>query len=668
MKRDHAAQRIKELRRELEDHNYRYFVLDDPQVSDSEYDVLFDELVALEKDFPDLVTPNSPTQRVGSKLQAGFVSVAHTLPMLSLEKCDNFQELRSWLSRGERLLDRSIDEFTCEPKIDGIAVSLRYEDGELVRAATRGDGITGEDITQNVRTVSSVPLKLRGDNVPRFVEIRGEVYIPLQDFRAYNERAIKEDQKLLLNPRNGAAGSLRQLDPSVTASRPLSVFCYSIGDVSDDVQFDKHSETLELCRQWGCRVNTHTTVVQSLDECQHFIEMIREERSSLNYDIDGVVIKVNDLESQRDLGFLARHPRWAIAFKYPSTEATTRVVDVDFQIGRTGVLTPVARLEPVYIHGVTVSNATLHNLDEIKRLGITRGATVLIRRAGDIIPQVIKVVEPGTKAITIPSSCPVCDSPVTQDIDGVALRCSNRFGCAAQIKEAISHFASRVTLDINGLGDRLIDTLVNHELIKSAADVFKLTIEQLRALERMGDTSAKNIIESIDQSKETTLPRFVHALGILGVGEVTARTLANRFRTMESLMNATIEDLEQLDDVGPIIAENICDYFANEQNRLMVSDLMELGVHWPVAEEENSLPCQGQTWVFTGTYSAITRSDAKDQLIALGARVSSSVSKNTSFLLAGENPGSKLEKARSLNVTVLNEQQFLEFLKNCTED
>lgn len=667
MKREHARQRVEELRRELENHNFWYHVLDEPKISDGEYDSLFDELVSLERNFPELVIPTSPTQRVGAQPLAGFVSVTHARPMLSLEKCASFEELANWLRRGERYLDRAIKELTCEPKIDGVAVSLRYEAGELIQASTRGDGITGEDITQNVRTISAVPLKLRGTSVPRLVEIRGEVYIPLNDFNNFNEKAHAENKKPLLNPRNGAAGSLRQLDPAVTASRPLSMYCYSVGELSDDVQVQTHSEILELCREWGCRVNHRTEVVNSLSECQNFINKVGAERTSLNYDIDGIVIKVNDLVSQSDLGFLARHPRWAIAFKYPSTEVSTKLLDVDFQIGRTGVLTPVARLEPVHVHGVTVSNATLHNLDEIERLGIKLGATVLIRRAGDIIPQVIKVTEPGTVDIDIPVSCPVCGSQVLKDDDGVALRCINRFGCEAQVKESISHFASRVALDITGLGERLVDLLVNAQKIKDPADIFRLTVEDISTLERMGEKSARKLVESIEKSKEITLARFIHALGIVGVGEVTARMLADRFRTIELLMGASVDELEQLEDVGPIIAENIHSYFASDRNRQMIFDLIDLGVHWPVQEKIEALPCQGQTWVFTGTYSGITRNDAKDRLIRLGAKVSSTVSRNTSYLLAGENPGSKLNKARTLDIPVLNETEFIEFLENCSK-
>ncbi len=667
MKREHARQRVEELRRELENHNFWYYVLDDPKISDGEYDSLFDELVSLERNFPELVIPTSPTQRVGAKPLAGFVSVTHARPMLSLEKCASFEELANWLRRGERYLDRTIKELTCEPKIDGVAVSLRYEAGELIQASTRGDGITGEDITQNVRTISAVPLKLRGTAVPQLVEIRGEVYIPLNDFNNFNEKARAENKKPLLNPRNGAAGSLRQLDPTVTASRPLSMYCYSVGELSDDVQVHTHSEILELCREWGCRVNHRTEVVNSLSECQNFINKVGAERPSLNYDIDGIVIKVNDLVSQNDLGFLARHPRWAIAFKYPSTEVSTKLLGVDFQIGRTGVLTPVARLEPVHVHGVTVSNATLHNLDEIERLGVKLGATVLIRRAGDIIPQVIKVTKPGTVDIDIPVSCPVCGSQVLKDDDGVALRCLNRLGCEAQVKEYISHFASRVALDITGLGERLVDLLVNAQKIKDPADIFRLTVEDISTLERMGEKSAKKLVESIEKSKETTLPRFIHALGIVGVGEVTARMLADRYRTIELLMVASVDELEQLEDVGPIIAENIHSYFASDRNRQLISDLIDLGVRWPVQEEIEILPCQGQTWVFTGTYSGITRNDAKDRLIRLGAKVSSTVSRNTSYLLAGENPGSKLNKARTLDVPVLNETEFIEFLENCSK-
>lgn len=653
---------MRDLRTEIDNHNYCYHVLDEPQISDVEFDSLFDELVGIEQKYPDLIEPASPTQRVGATPLTTFASVAHVQPMLSLQKCTTLEDLEAWSKRIQELLDRGVAEYTCEPKIDGVAVSLQYEAGVLVRAATRGDGAHGEDITANVRTISSVPLRLRGDAIPEYVEVRGEVYIPQAEFEAYNIQAIEDGKKPLLNPRNGAAGSLRQLDPTVSASRPLKIFCFSLGELRSSVQYSKHSDLLEQCRTWGFRINPQITIVNSIGACHDFIEKIGANRTGLGYDIDGVVIKVNDLIDQRDLGHLSRRPRWAIAYKYPPVEVATRVLDIDFQLGRTGALTPVARLEPVQVAGVTVSNATLHNVDEISRLRLKCGARVLIRRAGDIIPQVIKVLEDGDRPVTLPTTCPSCGGPVTRDHDGVYLRCRNTFNCNAQRKESIRHFASQVALDIDGLGEKIVQSLIDNNLVQNVADLYRLREEDLITLEKFGEKSAKNLVQAIETSKHTTLSRFIHALGIPGVGESTAQALANRFGSMDGLVRASSDTLEEVEDIGPILANNIIDYFSNETNLGLVQELQSLGIQWRETAISSNLPCTGQTWVLTGKCADLPRTVAKEKLVQLGARVTNSVSKQTDFLVAGEDPGSKLDRARALGVPVMNESEFKEFL------
>jgi DNA ligase (NAD+) len=674
MARAEAESRISELRRLVRHHNHRYYVLDSPEIADAEYDALYDELVALEADHPDLVTVESPTQRVGGSPLEQFNAVTHEVAMLSLDKCTTHEELSDWIERCRGRLDEGEAlDFVCEPKVDGVAVAMTYENGRLVLGATRGDGQTGEDITANVRTVGAIPLLMRDDaghGFPPRLEVRGEIYMPIADFEAFNERARQRDEKTLVNPRNGAAGSLRQLDPQVSASRPLTMYCYSIGWVEGDWQPRTHMEALERLAAWGFRVNPDARGVSGLAGCLGYVEEMLERRDSLGYDIDGVVIKVNDLDQQRRLGAVTRKPRWAIAFKYPAEEATTTLTGVEFQVGRTGAITPVARLEPVFVGGVTVSNATLHNMDEVRRLDIRVGDTVMVRRAGDVIPQVVSVIEakrpPGAEAVALPEGCPSCGSPITRPEDEAVARCSaGPEICPAQRKEGLRHFASRLALDIEGLGDKLIEQLVDKDQVRIAADLFRLDRDELILLERMGAKSAENLLAAIERSRETTLARFIYALGIREVGEATAQSLARHFGDLEPLRRAELDELEQVPDVGPVVAGNIHRFFADEANARAVDALVEAGVRWPaVAVQAGAQPLAGQTWVLTGTLESMTRDAAKSELVALGAKVSGSVSGKTSQVVAGPGAGSKLEKARKLGVPIMDEAEFLDALES----
>ncbi len=669
-----AGSRISELRRLVRHHNHRYYVLDSPEIADAEYDALYDELVALEGDHPDLVTDDSPTQRVGGAPLEQFNSVTHEVAMLSLDKCTTHEELADWIERCRgRLEEGEALDFVCEPKVDGVAVALTYENGRLVLGATRGDGQTGEDITANVRTVGAIPLVMRDDaghDFPPRIEVRGEIYMPVADFEAFNEQARQRDEKTLVNPRNGAAGSLRQLDPKVSASRPLTMYCYSIGWVEGDWQPRTHMEALERLADWGFRVNPDARAVSGLAGCLRYVEEMLERRDSLGYDIDGVVIKVNDLDQQRRLGAVTRKPRWSIAFKYPAEEATTTLIGVEFQVGRTGAITPVARLAPVFVGGVTVSNATLHNMDEVRRLDIRVGDTVMVRRAGDVIPQVVSVIDsrrpPGAEAVALPQGCPSCGSPITRPDDEAVARCSaGPEICPAQRKEGLRHFASRLALDIEGLGDKLIEQLVDKDQVRIAADLFSLRKDELIRLERMGAKSAENLLAAIERSRETTLARFIYALGIREVGEATAQSLARHFGDLEPLRRAQVAELEQVPDVGPVVAGNIHSFFANDDGARAVDALLEAGIRWPaVAVETGAQPLLGQTWVLTGTLESMTRDAAKSELVALGAKVSGSVSGKTSRVVAGPGAGSKLEKARDLGVPVMDEAEFLEVLES----
>ena len=667
--------RLSRLRASLHHHNHCYHVLDAPEIADAEYDALFDELLSLEARRPDLVAVDSPSQRVGAPPAAQFEKIQHRQPMLSLDKSTDVDELGDWMQRcSNRLVDGGALSFSCEPKIDGIAVALIYRDGLLVSAATRGDGFTGENILSNVRTIAAVPLKLRGADVPPAFEVRGEIYMAHDDFYAFNQTAVQQQQKPLLNPRNGAAGSLRQLDSRVTARRPLTMFCYSVGWLEGDWQPETHAQVLRQLALWGFRTNPMTEEVADLDSCVEYIQRLRDARDSLGYDIDGVVVKVNRLDHQQELGNVTRKPRWAIAFKYPAEEATTQLLGVDFQVGRTGAITPVARLQPVFVGGVTVTNATLHNMDEIRRLGLRIGDQVILRRAGDVIPQVRAVVLSKRPAdaseVAIPETCPSCGGAVRRLEDEIVLRCSaSSHNCPAQRKEGIRHFASRLALDIDGLGDKIIEQLVDTRLVTDAADLFELDVDALSGLERMAQKSAENLLAAIAASKQTTLPRFIYALGIREVGEATALALARHFGDLVDLRSADLEQLEVVSDVGPVVAKSIYDYLHDPENLRVVDALLSHGVSWtPLQRDDATQPLMGQTWVLTGSLELMPRNQAKSALQSLGAKVAGSVSSKTSVVVAGPGAGSKLAKAAALNIRVQDEQEFLAFLQEVGVD
>ena len=658
------------LRTQLDHHNHCYHVLDAPEIADAEFDAIFDELIALEAAHPEFITPDSPSQRVGAAPLAEFAAVTHEVAMLSLEKTATPTELEDWANRCRTRLGDESMAFCCEPKIDGVAVALVYADGQLALAATRGDGQTGEDITANVRTIGAVPLRLRGDGLPPRFEVRGEIYIAKRDFAAFNERARERGERTLVNPRNGAAGSLRQLDPKLTASRPLTMYCYSLGWIEGDWRPQTQMEALERLAAWGLRTNPEAMLARDLDACQAYIDDIARRRESLAYDIDGVVVKVNALDQQQRLGAMTRKPRWAVAYKYPAEEATTEVLGVEFQVGRTGAITPVAKLAPVFVGGVTVSNATLHNMDEVARLGLRIGDRVMVRRAGDVIPQVASVIveqrPEGAPAIELPESCPACGSPVARPEGEAVARCSAAPTlCPAQRKEGLRHFASRLAMDIEGLGEKLIDQFVENGLVRTPADLYRLEGESLSELPRMGKKSAQNLLDALQASKSTTLARFIYALGIREVGEATAQSLANQFGGLDALRDATPEVLEVVPDVGPIVAEKIAAYFDNPDNARAVDELVEVGVAWPAIEAvADSLPLAGQTWVLTGSLEQMSRNEAKQRLTDLGAKVAGSVSGKTAQVVAGPGAGSKLAKAEQLEVPVMDEAGFMELLSD----
>lgn len=660
---------ITQLREEIHFHNYRYYALDNPEVPDAEYDRLMRRLRELEEANPQLITPDSPTQRVGSKPLSEFVTIVHELPMLSLDNAFSDEDL---LAFNQRILDRlksSADiEYVCEVKLDGLAISLLYRDGVLVRGATRGDGTNGEDITQNVRTINSIPLRLMGSGFPDVLEVRGEIYMPKAGFNALNEKARATGEKLFVNPRNAAAGSLRQLDPRITASRPLEMCAYSVGHIEGGDMPSTHYEILQSLKQWGFLTNRETKLVKNIDQAMGFYRDIGNRREKLAYDIDGVVIKVNSIELQEELGFVSRAPRWAIAYKFPAQEETTQLLDVEFQVGRTGAVTPVARLHPVFVGGVTVSNATLHNRDEIQRLNLKIGDTVIVRRAGDVIPQIVQVVESKRPAdardIVFPDQCPVCGSSV-ETIEGEAVaRCSGGLICAAQRKEAIKHFASRKAMNVEGLGDKLVEQLVDLDKVKSLADLYHLDLQTLANLDRMGEKSAENILEALEKSKQTTLPKFIYALGIREVGESTARNLANHFGSFEALASASEEMLLAVKDVGPVCVHFLQEFFSREENRQAIENLKASGIQWSNIELKaaSDLPLSSSTYVLTGTLTQFSREDASAKLIALGAKVSGSVSSKTTAVFAGAEAGSKLQKAEALGVPVLDEQALIDLL------
>ena len=661
------SKEIAELRERVRYHLHRYHVLDDPELADAEFDALFDRLVALEKEHPHLVTPDSPTQRVGAEPSARFAAVAHELPMLSLDKCASEEEFIDWEARCRTRVGYEGElEFTCEPKIDGVAVSLIYENGVLIRGATRGDGSNGEDITANVRTVPTVPLSLLGDGYPEVLEVRGEIYMPLAGFREFNETAARTGERLLVNPRNAAAGSLRQLDPKLTAARPLSMYCYSAGLRSDWVP-ETQWQVLEAFRDWGLRVNERVVRVDGVRACLEYVRRLLGERADLGYDVDGVVVKVNEFAMQNALGNVTRRPRWAVAYKYPAEEATTVLKDVDFQVGRTGAITPVAKLEPVFVGGATVSNATLHNMDEVERLDLRLGDTVMVHRAGDVIPQVTKVIElnrpEAARSVAMPERCPACGTPIERPEGEAVARCPAGLTCPAQRRESLKHFASRLAMDIEGLGDKLVEQLVDRGMVKDPADLYGLDAEALESLDRMGPKSASNLIAALSASKHTTFARFIYSLGIREVGETTAANLANHFRRLDALSGASEEALNEVPDVGPIVASRIRNFFDDSHNEAVVSRLIEQGIDWPAPAKPARSPLAGETWVLTGTLAAMTRNEAKARLVKLGAKVTGSVSASTTRVVAGPGAGSKEQKAKELKIPVMDETGFVTLLE-----
>ena len=673
-----AASRAAELRRALHEHNHRYYVLDQPSISDAEYDQQFDELQQLEKKYPDLLTPDSPTQRVGGKPRAEFKSVKHRMPMQSLRKESNAAELQEFDRRVRETLLRSSINYVAEPKLDGLAVSLIYERGVLVCGTTRGDGENGEDITENLKTNRHIPLHLRGD-VPPLVEVRGEVYLPLAGFRRWCEEAMARGERPPVNPRNAAAGSLRQLDSKITAQRPLAFYAYGVGYTEGWLSPPLHSEVLAQIKRWGFPVSGLIEVVTGSGGCLDYFDRIAQQRAMLPFDIDGVVFKLDDLAGREEMGAVSREPRWACAYKFAAEEAQTVLENIEFQVGRTGAITPVARLKPVFVGGANVSNATLHNMGEVSRKGVMIGDTVIVRRAGDVIPEVKEVVlslrPKDVRPVVLPASCPVCGSPIEQDAGEAVARCSGGLSCQAQLHGALLHYVSRRAMDIEGLGEKLLTQLIEQNLVQSPADLYALQTSTLAALDRMGEKSAQKVIDAIEKSKATTLGRFIYALGIRDVGEATAQGLASFFRTLEALEQAAFQDapsadtdglkdkerfplLRSVNDVGPEVARQICKWFALEKHHRLLMQLRAAGVHWPEAPERVMQgPLLGKTFVITGTLP-VSRDAAADFIEAQGGKVTGSVSAKTDYLLAGEAAGSKLAKAETLGIAILSWDQL----------
>lgn len=679
-----VEKQISQLQQQLNQYNHEYYVLDQPSVPDAEYDRLMSALIELEKTNPELKTIDSPSQKVGGQALKSFTQVTHQLPMLSLDNVFSLEDFHAFVKRvKDRLNDNKTLTFCAEPKLDGLAVSLRYEQGQLIQAATRGDGSVGENITTNIRTIKSIPLKLMGKpgkDFPDIVEVRGEVFMPKASFDALNTLAKKRGEKGFANPRNAAAGSLRQLDSKITAKRNLAFYAYSLGfvgalptdsdeslDLTNDFFANSHHERLCQLKRLGLPMCPEVRLLESEQACDAFYQDILAKRSALSYEIDGTVLKVDEIPLQKRLGFVARAPRWAIAYKFPAEEELTTVEDVEFQVGRTGAITPVARLKPIFVGGVTVSNATLHNQDEITRLGLKINDTVVIRRAGDVIPQIVSVVldKRPDNAIDVifPTSCPVCGSAVAKPEGEAVLRCTAGLFCAAQRKEAIKHFASRKAHDVDGLGDKLVEQLVDEKLISTPADLFKLTEIQVSTMERMGKKSATNLIASLEVAKSTTLAKFIYGLGIREVGEATAANLANHFYTLAAIESATLEALQEVSDVGEVVAKNIVNFFKEEHNLAVVSGLTEM-MNWPAIEIKSAddLPLAEQIFVLTGTLTQMGRTEAKTALQSLGAKVAGSVSKKTHFVVAGDKAGSKLTKAQDLGISVLSEDGLVELL------
>lgn len=665
-----AAREWQRLRDEIEAHNYAYHVLDAPAVPDAEYDRLLQRLLALEAEHPALVTTDSPSQRVGGKPVGSLPEVAHDVPMLSLENAFDDAELEAFHKRlADRLAAAGVEtetvEFVAEPKLDGAAINLRYEKGVLKLAATRGDGRVGEDVTHNVRTIDAVPLRLRGRGAPAVLEVRGEIFMPKRAFEQFNARAAERGEKTFVNPRNAAAGSLRQLDPRLTAERPLDVFFYGIGRIRGLTEPETQADMLEMLRDLGLRTSPDWRLVEGIQGCLAYYSHMSAKRTELPYEIDGVVYKVNRRIWQEQLGYVSRAPRWALAHKFPAQEELTVVQAVEFQVGRTGALTPVARLEPVFVGGATVSNATLHNMDELYRKDVRIGDTVIVRRAGDVIPEIVQTVldrrPRKAKIVKLPKKCPVCRSDVVRPEGEAVARCVGGLYCAAQRKEALKHFSSRRAMDIEGLGEKLINQLVELGRVTTPADLYALDLDELAALERMAEKSARNLLEALEKSKQTTFERFLYALGIREVGEATAAALAEHYQTIEELEQATVDELQEIPDIGPIVAQHIQAFFQEPHNTKVIHELLAKGVRWqqrPSEPKAKKSPLAGKTVVITGTLAGMTRDEAKDKLRALGAKVTGSVSKKTDFVIVGENAGSKATKARELGIPLLDEKHL----------
>ncbi len=676
MSRGETRSKLKKIRAQLEVWNYQYYVQDQPTVTDFEYDRVFLELLDIEAKNPELVSEDSPSQRVGAPPADGFEQISHLMPMLSLENAFSDDDLERFEKRiFDRLkLERYPLQYCCEPKLDGVAVSLLYEKGVLIRGATRGDGSVGENITGNIRTLHSIPLRLLGSGYPDLLEIRGEVYMAKEAFVNLNKRLAADGEKTFVNPRNAAAGSLRQLNPKIVARRPLVMSSYGIGYNEGGGLAESQMERLEQLKGWGFNVNSEACLAIGVDGCRKFYFDLEKKRAALEYEIDGIVYKVDDIALQRKLGEVSRAPRWAIARKFPAQEETTTLLNVEFQVGRTGTITPVARLDPIFVGGVTISKATLHNRDEIARLGIGIGDKVSVRRAGDVIPQVVSVVKSANNSkksiIRFPTRCPVCGSAVEEIGDEVAIRCSGGLACSAQLKASIRHFASRRAMDIEGLGDKLVDQLVDEGLISDIFDIYKLRAEELSKLERMGEKSARNLVSAIEHSKSLPLPRFLFALGILDVGEVTAQNIAYHFGCIKKIMRAEEFQLLKIDDVGPVVAQRVQAFFKQRSVIKMIEKLLSIGISGKCEIrniDPEAHPLAGEIWVITGKLESFTREEAKSKLEQLGAKVSGSVSKKTFRVLAGSDAGSKLAKAESLSINVINEKEFSELILSYEE-
>ena len=666
MNLNQASKEAENLRKKITQHNHKYYVLDDPDIPDAEYDRLFKELIKIEKEFPQLITNSSPTQRIGTTPLSEFKEIEHTDPMLSLANAFNEKEMQRFYDRLSTELSEEILVFSGETKLDGLAINLFYKNGVLHTAATRGDGFTGEDVTLNVKTIMQIPLNLIGDNIPKLLEVRGEIYISHKGFFELNKNQEKLKLKTFANPRNAAAGSLRQLDPKVTSTRPLSFSAYGIGNYEGKLKFDRHTQILNQLKNWGFPVSVESKELSGLKDCFDYYSHILNIRKKLSYEIDGVVFKIDYIGKQKILGNVSRSPRWAIAYKFPPIEEVTQLIDIEVQVGRTGTMTPVARLSPVNVDGAMINNATLHNLDEIKRKDVRIGDWVYIRRAGDVIPEVVSVIKEkrkNVKEFRMPKSCPICGSDVKKQKDKIAYVCIGGLSCDAQKNQAIIHFVSRKAMNIEGLGEKLIYKLTENKMIENIADIFSLKQNELSALDRMGDKSASNIIESINSSKSTTLAKFIYSLGIPEVGESTARALENYFHSFKEIEKSSQEEFENISDIGPIVAKNIKSFFTQENNKKIIKKLVAAGIHWNESKSNYSSNLKGLTFVITGSLKNIKRKDAEELLLSLQAKVSSAVSKKTDYLIYGANPGSKYEKALELGIKIMNEDLFIKMLK-----